>query len=105
MLDFLKKEVSECAILCGAIKMWITLRIPKMEDGNDFNVSIQEECINTISDVEDEAYSILDSISNYHHTRGSYIIEVGIRGVTRSIYVDGRQPFGDGFRQVHFASG
>lgn len=80
MLDFLKKEVSECAILCGAIKMWITLRIPKMEDGNDFNVSIQEECVNTISDVEDEAYSILDSISNYHHTRGSYIIEVEVDG-------------------------
>ena len=76
MLDFLKKEVRECVVLCSAIKMWITLRIPKMEDGNDFSVAIQEECVDTISDVEDEAYSILNSICNYHNTRGSYIIEV-----------------------------
>ena len=57
--------------------MWITLKIPQMEDGNDFGVSIQEECIDTISEVEDEAYSILDSISNYHATRGNYINKVG----------------------------
>lgn len=76
MLEFLKKEVKECVVLCSAIKMWITLKIPRMEDGNDFGVAIQEECVDTITDVEDEAYSILDSISNYYTTRGNYIVQM-----------------------------
>lgn len=76
MLVFLKKEVKECVVLCSSIKMWITLKIPRMEDGNDFGVAIQEECVDTISEVEDEAYSILDSISNYHTTRGNYIVQM-----------------------------
>ena len=63
ILDFMKKEVKECVILCSSIKMWITLKIPRMEDGNDFGVAIQEECIDTISEIEDEAYNILDVIS------------------------------------------
>lgn len=47
-----------------------------MEDGNDFGVAIQEECVDTIADIEDEAYNILDSISTYHATRGKYISQV-----------------------------
>lgn len=64
-------------ILCSAVKMWITLKIPKMEDGNDFGVAIQEECVDTISEIEESAYSILDMISTYHSTRGNYVVQVG----------------------------
>ena len=53
--------------------MWITLKIPRMEDGNDFGVAIQEECVDTIADIEDEAYSILEAMSSYHSTRGKYV--------------------------------
>lgn len=80
ILDFMKKEVKECVILCSSIKMWITLKIPRMEDGNDFGVAIQEECIDTISEIEDEAYNILDMISSYHSTRGNYVVQVGSVG-------------------------
>ena len=80
ILDFMKKEVKECVILCSSIKMWITLKIPRMEDGNDFGVAIQEECIDTISEIEDEAYNILDTISSYHSTRGNYVVQVGCVG-------------------------
>ena len=77
MIEYLKKEVQECVILCSSIKMWITLKIPKMEDGNDFGVAIQEECVDTISEIEESAYTILDTISTYHSTRGNYIVQVG----------------------------
>lgn len=73
----MKKEVKECVILCSSIKMWITLKIPRMEDGNDFGVAIQEECVDTISEIEDEAYNTLDMISSYHSTRGNYVVQVG----------------------------
>ena len=76
MIEYLKKEVQECVILCSSIKMWITLKIPKMEDGNDFGVAIQEECVDTIAEIEESAYSILDTISTYHSTRGNYIVQV-----------------------------
>ena len=77
ILDFMKKEVKECVILCSSIKMWITLKIPRMEDGNDFGVAIQEECIDTRSEIEDEAYNSLDVISSNHSTRGNYVVQVG----------------------------
>ncbi|KAK8807697.1 hypothetical protein WA171_000648, partial [Blastocystis sp. BT1] len=76
ILEFMKKEVRECVILCSSIKMWITLKIPRMEDGNDFGVAIQEECVDTISEIEEEAYNILDMISTYHSTRGNYIVQM-----------------------------
>ena len=31
----------------------------------------------TISEIEDEAYNILDVISSYHSTRGNYVVQVG----------------------------
>ena len=80
ILDFMKKEVKECVILCSSIKMWITLKIPRMEDGNDFGVAIQEECIDTISEIEDEAYNILDEMSSYHSSRGKYDVQGGGNG-------------------------
>lgn len=43
--------------------MWVQLLIPRIEDGNNFGVSIQEETVAELRTVEGEAASYLDQIS------------------------------------------
>ena len=62
-------------ILCliqhlNTLKLWIELLIPRIEDGNNFGVSVQEEALSEISRSETEASSLLDSLSRYFLSRG-----------------------------------
>lgn len=43
--------------------MWISFMIPKIEDGNNFGVSIQEDTLAEVQAVESEAASFFDQIS------------------------------------------
>lgn len=45
------------------VKMWVQLLIPRIEDGNNFGVSIQEETVAELRTVEGEAASYLDQIT------------------------------------------
>lgn len=45
--------------------MWVQLLIPRIEDGNNFGVSIQEETVAELRTVEGEAASYLDQISRF----------------------------------------
>lgn len=62
------------------LKMWISFLIPKIEDGNNFGVSIQEETLGEIRTVESEAASFFDQISRYYMTRAKLVSKVGHRG-------------------------
>jgi proteasome activator subunit 3 (PA28 gamma) len=43
--------------------MWISFMIPKIEDGNNFGVSIQEDTLAEVQAVESEAAAFFDQIS------------------------------------------
>ncbi|XP_046328033.1 proteasome activator complex subunit 3-like isoform X2 [Haliotis rufescens] len=58
------------------IKMWISFLIPKIEDGNNFGVSIQEETLSEARTVESEAATYLEQISRYFITRGKIVSKV-----------------------------
>jgi proteasome activator subunit 3 (PA28 gamma) len=58
--------------------MWISFLIPKIEDGNNFGVSIQEDTLAEIRTVESEAAAFFDQISRYFITRGKIVTKVGI---------------------------
>uniref|UniRef100_A0A0M3KBL2 Proteasome activator PA28-gamma (inferred by orthology to a S. mansoni protein) n=1 Tax=Anisakis simplex TaxID=6269 RepID=A0A0M3KBL2_ANISI len=58
------------------VKMWILFLIPRIEDGNNFGVSIQEEALNEVRTVEGEAASFLDQISRYFVSRARLITKV-----------------------------
>lgn len=44
--------------------------IPKIEDGNNFGVSIQEDTLAEVQSVESEAAAFFDQISRYFISRG-----------------------------------
>lgn len=45
--------------------MWISFMIPKIEDGNNFGVSIQEDTLAEVQAVESEAAAFFDQISRW----------------------------------------
>jgi len=56
--------------------MWINFMIPKIEDGNNFGVSIQEDSLAEARQVESESASYLDQMSRYYLTRAKIITKV-----------------------------
>ena len=54
------------------IRIWITLHVPKIEDGNNFGVSVQEDTLAELRQVEAECAQYLDQISRYYLTRYSH---------------------------------
>uniref|UniRef100_A0A2K5QBS9 Proteasome activator PA28 C-terminal domain-containing protein n=1 Tax=Cebus imitator TaxID=2715852 RepID=A0A2K5QBS9_CEBIM len=56
---------------CNTVKMWVQLLIPRIEDGNNFGVSIQEETVTELRTVETKLVSKIAKyphVQDYHHT-------------------------------------
>ncbi|KAJ3607521.1 hypothetical protein NHX12_024572 [Muraenolepis orangiensis] len=63
-----------------AVKMWVQLLIPRIEDGNNFGVSIQEETVAKIRLVEAEAASFLDQILRFKEDYRLTVLEIDETG-------------------------
>jgi proteasome activator subunit 2 (PA28 beta) len=73
LLKILKKEVRDGIQIVSTIKIWITMLIPKMEDGNNFGVAVQEEVNNALDEVESHTYNVLEGCQKYHQIRAKYV--------------------------------
>jgi len=58
------------------LKMWILFLIPRIEDGNNFGVSIQEETLTEIRTCESEAATYFEQLSRYYTNRGKLVSKV-----------------------------
>ncbi|RUS84773.1 hypothetical protein EGW08_007457 [Elysia chlorotica] len=58
------------------VRMWINFLIPKIEDGNNFGVAIQEDVVSEARQVESEASAYLDQISRYYLQRARIITKI-----------------------------
>ncbi|XP_069941504.1 proteasome activator complex subunit 3 [Cherax quadricarinatus] len=76
MVDTIKPLICQLVEEANLLKMWISFLIPKIEDGNNFGVSIQEETLGEIRTVESEAASFFDQISRYYMTRAKLVSKV-----------------------------
>lgn len=56
--------------------MWVQLLIPKVEDGNNFGVSIQEDTVDQLWTVESTAASYLCRFSTYYNTRAKLVSKI-----------------------------
>ena len=55
------------------VRMWITLNVPKIEDGNNFGVGVQEEILNELKQCESEFEGLLQQPGSYYASRGKVI--------------------------------
>jgi len=69
----IKKEVLEFVEILNALKFWIYLNIPRIEDGNNFGVSVQEDAIKEVGHCEDFAFEFLGGITKYYISRAKLI--------------------------------
>jgi len=76
---FSLQRVKLCLCYLFQLKMWISFMIPKIEDGNNFGVSIQEDTLGEIQSVESEAAAFFDQISRYFVSRGKIVSKVDIK--------------------------
>ncbi|CDW54972.1 proteasome activator complex subunit 3 [Trichuris trichiura] len=73
LTNIVKPIVREAVENVNKVKMWILFLIPRIEDGNNFGVQIQEDTLAEVRTVEAEASSCLEQISHYLYSRGRLV--------------------------------
>ncbi|EDW86470.1 uncharacterized protein Dwil_GK18337 [Drosophila willistoni] len=76
MITVVKPIIRKLVEDSNLLKMWISFMIPKIEDGNNFGVSIQEDTLAEIQTVESEAAAFFDQISRYFLSRAKVVSKV-----------------------------
>jgi hypothetical protein len=59
VVEIVKKELAEFVESVSTIKVWIQLLTPSIADGNNFGVSVQEECITEFARAEGGSFFFL----------------------------------------------
>lgn len=73
LLDRVKPEIVDFREAIVIITCWIQHLIPKIEDGNDFGVAIQEKILERIAAVKTKAELFLTIINKYFLERGDTV--------------------------------
>ncbi|XP_062826115.1 proteasome activator complex subunit 3-like [Anolis carolinensis] len=79
LVDILEKVKPEIRLLmekCNVVKLWVQLSIPKIEGGNSFGVSVQEDTVAELQTVESEAALHLDEIARYYTARAKLVSKI-----------------------------
>lgn len=76
LITIVKPVIRKLVEDSNLLKMWISFMIPKIEDGNNFGVSIQEDTLAEIQSVESEAAAFFDQISRYFLSRAKVVSKV-----------------------------
>eukprot|EP01029_Cantina_marsupialis_P029696 TRINITY_DN782019_c0_g1_i1.p1 TRINITY_DN782019_c0_g1~~TRINITY_DN782019_c0_g1_i1.p1 ORF type:complete len:213 (-),score=63.11 TRINITY_DN782019_c0_g1_i1:255-893(-) len=102
IFDTIKAELLELGDLLATLECWFKLKIPPMEDGNNFGVAVLEEIVAMMSGGRISALSVLSMIHKYHQKRAALLLEgIKFRNVEDYTYaireLDGREY--DNFKQ------
>lgn len=76
LIDIVKPLIRQLVEDTNLLKMWVLFLIPRIEDGNNFGVSIQEDILGEIRTVEVEASAYFDQISRYFLARARIITKI-----------------------------
>lgn len=76
LIHLVKPHLRELIEDTNLLKLWISYLIPKIEDGNNFGVSIQGRTLKEIQQAESKAEEFLEHISEYFVTRAKIVSKV-----------------------------
>ncbi|KAJ8496126.1 hypothetical protein ONZ45_g1369 [Pleurotus djamor] len=67
--DVIRQECEELAELVDQVKLWVNLTMPKIEDGDNFGVQVQEEVLSELMRAQESAYNLRDAARQDHLAR------------------------------------
>lgn len=69
----LKVEVLELVDMTSSVKLWLQLNVPRIEDGNNFGVSIQTDTVTELARVEDSALMTFENWTKFLSIRAKLV--------------------------------
>ncbi|XP_075237346.1 proteasome activator complex subunit 3-like [Lycorma delicatula] len=76
LIQIVKPQIKNLIEDSNLLKMWISFMIPKIEDGNNFGVSVQEDTLAEVQSVESEAAAFFEQITRYYASRAKVVSKV-----------------------------
>jgi len=76
IVEIFKPSILQLVQHNHSIRMWITLSTPKIEDGNNFGVSVQKNVLTSLQHVESATEIYYDKVTNYYESRGKLVAKV-----------------------------
>lgn len=73
LIAMLRGELIELLELVNTVKTWIQLNIPRIEDGNNFGVDIQEEIVSELGRVEESGFNDFEEFAKYYIARAKLV--------------------------------
>jgi len=73
MIEDLKPELRSAIELCQALNAWIQVHVPKIEDGNNFGVEVQNQVIGEIQQLECDSSIFQKTMSLYFLQRAEIV--------------------------------
>ncbi|KZT62237.1 proteasome activator pa28, REG alpha/beta subunit [Calocera cornea HHB12733] len=68
-MEALRTEFEQLVSLVDKVKLWVNLKMPKVEDGDNFGVEVQEQVLAELHRAQDSGLNLLDGLKTYHLNR------------------------------------
>uniref|UniRef100_A0A672T4G4 Proteasome activator complex subunit 1 n=1 Tax=Sinocyclocheilus grahami TaxID=75366 RepID=A0A672T4G4_SINGR len=88
LLKQIKPEIQTLKECLNTVSMWIQLQIPRIEDGNNFGVAVQEKVFELLTNTRTKIEGFQTQISKYYSERGDAVAKAS------------KQPHVGDFRQL-----
>lgn len=73
LLNRVKPEIREVKEKLNLVSMWVQLQVPKIEDGNNFGVAVQEKVFELMTNTRTKLEGFQTQISKYFSERGDAV--------------------------------
>ncbi|XP_076017238.1 proteasome activator complex subunit 1 [Genypterus blacodes] len=73
LLDVVKPQIQTLKEKLNTVSVWVQLQIPKIEDGNNFGVAVQEKVFELLTNTRTKIEAFETQISKYYNDRGDAV--------------------------------
>ena len=68
-----------------ALEVFLNMHIPKMEDGNNFGVTVQLSMLKQLSEIQEAAGKAIDELSGYYNARAESLSKLNLPSVSTAV--------------------
>uniref|UniRef100_A0AAQ4PXD7 Proteasome activator complex subunit 1 n=1 Tax=Gasterosteus aculeatus aculeatus TaxID=481459 RepID=A0AAQ4PXD7_GASAC len=87
LLQLVKPQIQTLKEKLNVVSMWVQLQIPKIEDGNNFGVAVQEKVFELLTNTRTRIEGFQTQISKYYNERGDAVAKASKQSHVVSISV------------------